>query len=44
MFLYRFINRQINRQTVESFKMQLLYTFLNHQDFLNRLEKISINT
>ena len=39
MFLYRFINRQINRQTVESFKMQLLYTFLNHQDFLNRLAK-----
>src|SRR5699024_9521530 len=39
MFLYRFINRQINRQTVESFKMQLLYTFLNHQDFLNRLGK-----
>src|SRR5699024_10388047 len=31
MFLYRFINRQINRQTVESFKMQLLYTFLNYQ-------------
>ena len=39
MFLYRFINRQINRQTLESFKMQLLYTFLNHQDFLKRLGK-----
>src|SRR5699024_12798353 len=35
MFLYRIINRQINRQTVESFKMQLIYTFLNHQYILN---------
>lgn len=38
-FVNRFSDRQINRQTVESFKMQLVSTFLNRQDFLNRLYK-----
>ena len=36
-FLMRFVNRQINRQTVEAFMMQLGYVFLNHEDYLNRV-------
>lgn len=36
-FLYRFINRKINRQTVESFRLELLSTFLMNQDFINRI-------
>lgn len=36
-FLYRFINRRINRQTVESFKMELLATFMNNESFINRV-------
>lgn len=48
IFLYRFINRQINRQTIESFQLELLNTFLTNQDFINRvyqdLEKYLTNT
>lgn len=36
-FLYRFINRKINRQTIESFKLELLATFLNNADYINRI-------
>lgn len=35
IFTLRFLNRQINRQTVESFKVELLLTFLVHQDYIN---------
>jgi len=38
-FLYRFINRQLNRQTIEAFKLVLLSTFLTHQSFINTLYK-----
>lgn len=34
-FLYRFMNRQINRQTVGSFKMELISTFLTNESFIN---------
>lgn len=34
-FLYRFINRKINRQTVESFKLELLSTFMMNRQYLN---------
>lgn len=36
-FLYRFINRNINRQTIEAFKLELLSTFMSNQEFLNRV-------
>lgn len=36
-FLYRFINRRINRQTVEAFRLELLATFLSNQDYINRI-------
>ena len=36
-FLYRFINREINRQTIESFKLELMGTFLANKEFINRL-------
>src|SRR5699024_8795534 len=36
-FLYRFINRKINKQTIESFKFELLSTFLMNQDYINRV-------
>ena len=36
-FLYRFINREINRQTIESFKLELMATFLSNKKFINRL-------
>lgn len=35
VFLYRFLNREINRQTIESFKVQLMMSFLTHEQFLN---------
>ena len=38
-FLYRFINREINRQTIESFKLELMSTFLANEKFINRLYK-----
>ena len=36
-FMYRFINREINRQTVESFKLSLMSTFLQQQEYINRV-------
>lgn len=33
-FIFRFLNRQINRQTVESFKIELALTFMMHQSFI----------
>lgn len=36
-FFYRFINRQINKQTIESFKFELLSTFLMNEQFINRV-------
>ena len=36
-FIYRFINRRINRQTIESFKLELLSVFMSHQDYINRV-------
>src|SRR5699024_530136 len=32
-----FVNRQINRQTVEAFKMELLSTFISNETFINTL-------
>lgn len=37
MFLLRFANRQINFQTIESFKFKLVSTFMVYEDYLNRL-------
>lgn len=34
-FLYRFLNRQINFQTIESFRISLLSTFLMNQHYIN---------
>ena len=36
-FLLRFINRQINRQTIEAFQFELLSTFLSYQDYIERV-------
>lgn len=36
-FALRFMNRQINRQTVEAFKMQLISTFLTSESYINRV-------
>ena len=36
-FFYRFINREINRQTIESFMLELTSTFLQNQDYINRV-------
>lgn len=36
-FFYKFINRQINRQTIETFKFELMATFLTNQDYINRI-------
>lgn len=36
-FLFRFLNRQINRQTVEAFQLELMGTFLTHQPLINEL-------
>lgn len=37
MFLYRFVNRHINRQTIEAFKMELVSTFMSNQSYINRV-------
>src|SRR5699024_1007239 len=37
MFFYRFINREINRQTVESFMFDLMSTFMINQGHINRV-------
>lgn len=36
-FLNCFLNREINRQTVEAFSHQVLYTFMINEDYINRL-------
>lgn len=36
-FLARFLNREINRQTFEAFSMQVVYTFMTQEDYVNRL-------
>ena len=36
-FFFRFINREINRQTVESFMFELTATFLTIQDYISRI-------
>jgi len=37
MFIFKFINRQIQKQTIESFKYDLSYVFMTRQDYLNRI-------
>lgn len=34
-FLYRFINRQINRQTIEAFKLEMLSVFMSNKTYIN---------
>ena len=34
-FLLRFINRQINRQTIEAFQLELMNVFMTNQQFIN---------
>src|SRR5690606_8099874 len=36
-FLYRFINRKINRQTIEGFRLEMMSTFYSNEDFINRI-------
>lgn len=36
-FVYHFLNRRINRQTIEAFRMELLSTFLMNQSYINRV-------
>ena len=36
-FFFRFINREINRQTIESFMLELTATFLTNQEYINRI-------
>lgn len=36
-FTLKFLNRQINFQTVENFQTQLMTTFLTHQHFMNQV-------
>lgn len=36
-FIYRFINRRINRQTVEAFQMELLSTFLSYEEGIQQM-------
>lgn len=36
-FLNRFLTREINRQTIEAFAIQVMYTFSVNQDYINRL-------
>lgn len=47
IFLYRFINREMNRQTIEAFKLELTSTFLMNKTFIeqvyNDLEKYITN-
>jgi len=39
MFIYKFVNRQIQKQTIESFKYDLAYVFLSKKDYINRIYK-----
>jgi len=34
-FFYRFINRQINRQTIEAFKLEMLSVFMSNKTYIN---------
>lgn len=47
-FMTRFLNREINRQTFEAFSMQVVYTFMTTEDYVNRiytdLDKYLANT
>lgn len=36
-FLFRFINRRINRQTIEAFRIEMMSTFYCNEDFINRI-------
>lgn len=36
-FMFKFLNRQINKQTVESFKFDLISTFMMNEDYINRV-------
>ena len=36
-FIYRFVNRQINKQTIEAFKMDVLATFLANETYINTI-------
>ena len=36
-FFYRFVNRQINRQTIESFRFELISTFMTYQEHINKV-------
>lgn len=37
MFMYRFVNRYINRQTIEAFKMELMGTFLTNKHYITNV-------
>lgn len=47
-FMSRFLNREINRQTFEAFSIQVVYTFMTTEDYVNRiytdLDKYLANT
>src|SRR5699024_878281 len=34
-FFYRFVNRQINRQTIEAFKLEMLSVFMSNKTYIN---------
>jgi len=36
-FMFKFLNRQINKQTVESFKFDLISIFMTNEDYINRI-------
>ena len=36
-FVSRFLMREINRQTIEAFRLQLLTTFLSHEKYINQV-------
>ena len=38
-FFYRFLNRGINRQTLESFQMELMNVFYTNESYINRVYK-----
>ena len=38
-FFYRFVNRQINRQTIESFKLELISVFMSNNKYINTVYK-----
>lgn len=36
-FFYRFINKQINKQTIEGFQMELVNVFLTNENYINTI-------